>query len=146
MKSKTLPDFSHGFPEGQVASKMELSTDQPVGRPVARDESVANDDVNEKALEALPRCPRRRQLTASTPNSYSRSSVSNVTKSSELSKPAVAEASIFEPNTVAFEHPGSHSDGRAGKKPGVRVGRPPEKQVARTTREFGLSGERYQEW
>ena len=64
----------------------------------------------------------------------------------ELSKPAVAEASIFEPNTVAFEHPDLTQMEGQGKKPGVRVGRPPEKQVARTTREFGLSGERYQEW
>ena len=122
MRPKPLQDYRLDISEERASSKMELSVDQPVGYPVARSESVANDDANLNALEAAPRSARRRELAVSAPNSDSRSSVSNVTKSSKLSKPAVAEASIFEPNTVACEHPGSHSDGRASKKPGVRVG------------------------
>jgi hypothetical protein len=77
MKSKALQDSSHRISEEQVSSKMELSTDQPVGHPVARDESVANDSVNLNVIEAAPRCPRRRRPAVSTPNSPSRSSVSN---------------------------------------------------------------------
>jgi hypothetical protein len=46
MKSKTFQDYNHRIFEERVSSKMELSTDQPVGHPVARDESVANDSVN----------------------------------------------------------------------------------------------------
>ena len=77
MKSKTLQDYSHRISEGQVSSKMELSTDQPVGHLVAHDESVANDSVKMNVIEAAPRYPRRRRLAVSTPNSHSRSSVSN---------------------------------------------------------------------
>jgi hypothetical protein len=58
MKSKTLQDYNHRISEEQVSSKMEFSTDQPVGHPEARRESGANDDVNLKVLEAAPRCPR----------------------------------------------------------------------------------------
>ena len=78
MKSKTLPDFSRCISEEQVSSKMELSVDQPVGHPVARDESVANDGVNVNVIEAAPRRPRRRRPAVSTSNSHSRSSVINV--------------------------------------------------------------------
>ena len=78
MKFETSQNCSHRISEEQVSSKMELSTDQPVGHPVARDESVANDGVTLNFIQAAPRCPRRRQRAVSTPNSHSRSSVSNV--------------------------------------------------------------------
>ena len=40
MKSKTLQNYSHRVFEEQISSKMDLSTDQPVSHPVARDDSV----------------------------------------------------------------------------------------------------------
>jgi len=57
MKSKTFQDYNHRIFEERVSSKMELSTDQPVGHPETRGESVANGGVNLNVIEASPRCP-----------------------------------------------------------------------------------------